>query len=179
MGGAELGGVPETALWTLRNRALEAAREGSYLDDPEAVRIYEGLVGDSEDFDRFGKLSQTHALRALAVDAAIKEFWVEHPRRPVVALGEGLQTTYWRLGRPDVQWYSVDLPEMIEIQQRLLPEEKAITRIPKIIPGVASARDVIPPPGRGRWGNPVLRLLGQVPVLRDQRPSLTLLTFAE
>ena len=130
MVGPALGGVPETALWTLRNRAVEAMRPDSYLDDPEAVRLYRTLQQDAgEDFERFGKPSQSHPLRALAVDAAVRDFLADHPRGPVVALGEGLQTTYWRLDRPDVAWYSVDLPEIVEVQQRLLPEEKAITRI--------------------------------------------------
>jgi hypothetical protein len=39
------------------------------------------------------------------------------------------QTTYWRLESPDVAWVSVGLPEMVEVQERLLPTEPAITRI--------------------------------------------------
>ena len=270
MAGVDLSGVPETALWTLRNRAEEAMRPGSYLRDPEAVRLYRRLRDADEDFDRFGKPSQSHALRALAFDAVIGDFLAEHPHGPVVALGEGLQTTYWRLGRPDVKWYSIDLPVGVDAQQRLLPEEKAITRIarsaldrawlaevpagpavisaeglfmylPKdevhaliadlavrfpggrliydsipawfsamtvkgrakltdryvappmpnaqtvseaarlvtAIPGVASVRDVLPPRGRGSWGNPAVRALAGLPWLRDHRPSITLLTFAE
>ena len=50
-------------------------------------------------------------------------------------------------------------------------------RLPGLIPGVATARDVMLPRGRGRWANPVLRSVAQVPWLRDHRPSLTLLTF--
>ena len=270
MVGPALGGVPETALWTLRNRAVEAMRPDSYLDDPEAVRLYRTLQQDAgEDFERFGKPSQSHPLRALAVDAAVRDFLADHPRGPVVALGEGLQTTYWRLGRPDVAWYSIDLPEIVDVQQRLLPEEKAITRIarsaldrawleevpagpailtaeglfmylpkdevhaliadlathfpggrllydsipawfsamtlkgkvklsdryvappmpttqtvseaarlPETIPGVAAARDILLPPGRGRWASPALRAVAGAPWVRDRRPSITLLTFA-
>lgn len=32
-------GVPETMLWTLHNRASEARRPGSFLHDPECMRI--------------------------------------------------------------------------------------------------------------------------------------------
>ena len=78
MAGRALGGVPETALWTLRNRAAEAARPDSYLHDPEAVRLYRTLRAEhAEDFDRFGKPSQSHPLRALVVDDTIQSFLCE------------------------------------------------------------------------------------------------------
>ncbi|MFT4163947.1 MAG: alpha/beta fold hydrolase [Microlunatus sp.] len=270
MAGRVLGGVPETALWTLRNRAEEAARPDSYFHDPQAVRLYGILQAEyEEDFGRFGKPSQSHPLRALVVDDTIRSFLAEHPHGPVVALGEGLQTTYWRLGRPEVAWYSVDVPEMVEIQRQLLPPEEAIrriarsaldrtwldevpagpamvtaeglfmylpkdevhalvadlaahfpggrllydsipgwssamtlkgkaklsdryvapamptaqtvsesTRLPDLIPGVASARDLMLPPGRGSWASPALRAFANAPLVRDQRPSITLLTFS-
>ncbi|MFI6166132.1 class I SAM-dependent methyltransferase [Nocardia sp. NPDC051052] len=124
---AELSGVPETALWTLRNRAEEALRPDSGYVDTEAVRLYRALAG--EDFERFGPPSQVHSIRATVIDKIIVDFLATHPAGPVVALGEGLQTTYWRLGEPEVAWFSVDLPEMIDAQQRLLPPAPGITRL--------------------------------------------------
>ena len=126
MAAADLTGVPETALWTLRNRAAEAERADSKFTDPEGVRLYRSL---DVDWDKFGKPSQSHPLRALAFDNVIRDFLRERPAGPVVALGEGLQTTYWRLGKPDVAWFSVDVPEMVAAQRKLLPEEPAITRL--------------------------------------------------
>ncbi|MEC3956250.1 class I SAM-dependent methyltransferase [Nocardia sp. CDC153] len=124
---AQLSGVPETALWTLRNRAEEALRADSGFADAEAVRLYRRLGG--EDFERFGPPSQVHALRAQVIDTVIAEFLGSHPGAPVVALGEGLQTTYWRLGEPESAWYSIELPEMIDAQERLLPAAPGITRL--------------------------------------------------
>ncbi|MFE3187446.1 class I SAM-dependent methyltransferase [Nocardia sp. NPDC059240] len=123
----ELTAVPETALWTLRNRAEEALRSDSVFADAEAVRLYRALSG--EDFERFGPPSQVHALRAMVIDEVVADFRAAHPNRPVIALGEGLQTTYWRLGEPAGPWFSLDLPEMVAVQQRLLPAS-AITRLP-------------------------------------------------
>lgn len=267
MAKADLTGVPETALWTLRNRAVEAARPDTFIDDPQAVRLFEQFADD--DLDRFGKPSQTHPLRALAFDRVIREYLDAHPGAPVVALGEGLQTSYWRLGRPNVRWFSVDLPEMVAVQERLLPAEPGITRIgvsaldrswltavpsgpaiisaeglfmylprpevhalisdcaahfpggrliydsipawfsaltrrgkvrltdryvapamphsqtvdqaadlPKRIPGVIASHEVMLPPGRGRWDIALLRRLADLPVIRNQRPSITVLDFA-
>ncbi|GAB0108431.1 class I SAM-dependent methyltransferase [Nocardia sp. JMUB6875] len=128
MTGAELSGVPETALWTLRNRAEEALRDDSDFTDKEAIRLYKALAG--EDFERFGPPSQIHALRAMVIDEIVAQYLATHPAGPVVALGEGLQTTYWRLGEPEAAWFSLDLPDMVEAQQRLLPAAPGITRLP-------------------------------------------------
>ncbi|MBL7486980.1 class I SAM-dependent methyltransferase [Frankia sp. AgB1.9] len=125
--GAALDGVAATCLWTLRNRAEESMHPGSAFDDPLAERLYRGI---DYDFERFGKPSQSHPLRALALDIAIRGYLERHPAATVVALGEGLQTTYWRLGRPGLDWLSVDLPPVIDLRRRLLPAEPGMTAIP-------------------------------------------------
>lgn len=112
-----LTGVPETLLWTLRNRAVESARPDSDYHDPLAERLYQQI----RHHYGFGKPSQSHPLRALAFDGIIRTFLAEHPAGTVVALGEGLQTSFWRIGSDDVRWLSVDVPEAIELRQRLLP----------------------------------------------------------
>ena len=127
-----LDGVAETLLWTLRNRAEESQHPGSSFTDPWSVRLYETI---RYDYARFGKPSQVHALRAAAVDRETRAYLDGHPRATVVALGEGLQTTYWRLGRPDVPWLSVDLAPVHDLRARLLPVE------PRIDPLPASALD--------------------------------------
>ncbi|HEY4018939.1 MAG TPA: class I SAM-dependent methyltransferase [Pseudonocardiaceae bacterium] len=124
--GATLDGVAATGLWTLRNRAEESMHAGSTFHDPLAERLYRGI---DYDYERFGKPNQTHPLRARTLDIAIRAYLDRHPAASVVALGEGLQTTYWRLGRPDVDWLSVDLPPVIELRERLFPPEPRMTAI--------------------------------------------------
>ncbi|WP_227999864.1 class I SAM-dependent methyltransferase [Nocardia australiensis] len=125
--GAILAEVPETALLTLRCRACEAVRPDSPFTDSLAVQVYDTI---DYPFERFGRPSQLHALRALAFDAAITDFVTRHHGATVVALGEGLQTTYWRLNNPAIkQWVSVDLPEMIALREELLPREDNIENL--------------------------------------------------
>lgn len=124
--GEVLDGVAATTLGTLRNRAVEAAHPRSGFEDSEAVRLYESIDGD---FTRFGPHTQTHALRARAMDRALRGYLAAHPAATVVALGEGLQTTYWRLGRPDVDWLSVDVAPVLELRSRLLPAEPRVTSL--------------------------------------------------
>jgi O-methyltransferase involved in polyketide biosynthesis len=125
--GGELGRVGETALATLRNRAVEAVHPRSAFADPEAVRLYASIDDDTEDdFARFGPHSQTQALRALAMDRALRAYLATHPGATVVALGEGLQTSYWRLGRPAVDWLTVDVAPVVDLRARLLPAEPRV-----------------------------------------------------
>ncbi|MDG4797335.1 class I SAM-dependent methyltransferase [Micromonospora sp. WMMD1082] len=130
--GEVLEGVAATSLWTLRNRAVEAMNPRSDFEDPWSVRLYESI---DYDFDRFGRPSQSHPLRAGAIDAAVRGYLAAHPAATIVALGEGLQTTYWRTGRPDVDWLSVDAAAVLDVRARLLPPE------PRIIPLAVSALD--------------------------------------
>ena len=65
----DISGVPETMLWPLHNRAAEARRSDTFLDDPDAVRI-----ADSIDYDyerSFRKPDFGHVLRALLFDEAV------------------------------------------------------------------------------------------------------------
>jgi O-methyltransferase involved in polyketide biosynthesis len=117
--------VTDTALVTLWCRASEARRADAIVDDPMAIRLIDSL---DYDFSKF-KLStgrQDLALRALAFDNGSRRYLSAHPKATVVALGEGMQTSFWRLDAAglghDFRWLTVDLPPMIELRQRLLPE---------------------------------------------------------
>lgn len=121
--GSALTGVSETALMTLQVRASEARRPDSIIDDPMAIALVDGI---DFDFAKFGYTRrQDMAMRALAFDAATKDYLRDHPRATVVALAEGLQTSYYRIEASAVsdefRWLSVDLPPMIELRSKLLP----------------------------------------------------------
>lgn len=124
--GALLSGVPETALWALRNRAVEAAHPRTPFPDPLAVELFTRLGSPGA---QFGRPSQAHALRAGCVDAITRRFLDDHPDGTVVALGEGLQTTFWRLHDQRGRWVSVDLPEIVELRNRLLPTDPRVRTV--------------------------------------------------
>ncbi|QIS15583.1 class I SAM-dependent methyltransferase [Nocardia arthritidis] len=119
-----LSGVSSTALWTLRNRAAASMSANSPFHDYWAEKLYRSI---DFPFEEFGAVSESHAVRAQVFDAALLKLLRQDRKTTVVALGEGLQTTFWRLGSPDVQWLSVDLPEVIEIRRQLLPADGHIT----------------------------------------------------
>ena len=121
--GTALTGVSETALLTLKVRATEARRPDGIIDDPMAIELVDAI---EYDFAKFGYTRrQDMALRALAFDHAARAYLVDHPAATVVALAEGLQTSFYRIAAGDVgdrfRWLTVDLPPIIELRNKLLP----------------------------------------------------------
>ena len=123
-----LTGVSETALLTLTARAEEARRPDSVIDDPMAVALADSIHFD---FAKFGTSHQGIALRARAFDIQTQSFLARNPSATVVALAEGLQTSFWRLDAaiPDSQfrWLTVDLPPVVDVRSRLLPASPRVS----------------------------------------------------
>lgn len=129
----DLTGVPETALMTLLVRAGEARRPDGLIDDPMAVHLVDSI---DFDFAKFGFVRrQDMGLRAAAFDRATRRYLRDHPKATVVALAEGLQTSFFRLDAPnagvghDFRWLTVDLPAMIELRRALLPASDRVRMI--------------------------------------------------
>jgi len=126
-----LTGVSETALLTLNGRAHQAKHPDAILDDPMAIRLADAI---DFDFDKFGRRKgQEMALRSLAFDAAATRYLTQHPKATVVALAEGLQTSFWRLSSalPDSEfrWITVDFQPIIDLRRQLLPSSPRITNL--------------------------------------------------
>lgn len=123
----DLTGVSETALLTLHSRASEARRVDGVIEDPMAVRLMEAM---DVDFRKFGRPRQETALRAVAFDTRTCDYLEGHPSATVVALAEGLQTSFWRLDTAipgsAFRWLTVDLPAVTELRARLLPTSSRI-----------------------------------------------------
>lgn len=125
--GTVLTGVSETALMTLKVRADEARRPDAIIEDPMAIQL-----ADSIDFD-YAKFGFTHrqdlAVRAVAFDREARRYLGDHPKATVVALAEGLQTSFYRLASAgdEFRWLTVDLPPMIELRRKLLPASDRVT----------------------------------------------------
>ncbi|HEY4179550.1 MAG TPA: class I SAM-dependent methyltransferase [Kofleriaceae bacterium] len=115
----KLTGVPETMLWTLHNRATEARRKDTYLVDPEAIRVDEAIDFPYE--ERFGKPEDMTVVRAKLVDDAVRPWIASHPDGAVVELACGLETQFSRVDNGRVRWWCVDLPEAIDVREKLLP----------------------------------------------------------
>jgi len=128
-----LTGVSETALLMLNVRAKEARRPDAIIDDPIAIKLHDSI---DFDFAKFGHSNrQDVPLRALAFDNNAHRYLAAHPSATVVALAEGLQTSFWRLDASGVgsefHWLTVDLPPVVDLRRRLLPRSARISELPQ------------------------------------------------
>jgi O-methyltransferase involved in polyketide biosynthesis len=125
--GDTLEGVSATTLWTLHNRGTEAKRSDGVIRDPWAVALLDSIAYD---YLKFGKPNQSHGLRAAAFDEVMRDYLTAHPRAAVVALAEGLQTSFWRLQAAgcadELTWYSIDLPPVMALRAQLLPHDDRV-----------------------------------------------------
>jgi O-methyltransferase involved in polyketide biosynthesis len=96
------------------------------LSDPLAVELVDRI--DYPFVERFGEgFGQVQGLRTRCFDRQVRRFLQRHPAGTVVALGEGLETQFWRVDNGAVRWVGVDLPEVEELRRRLLPAAERVT----------------------------------------------------
>lgn len=114
--------LSRTMLIPLAVRAGEAARKHPVVSDAKAAEILgkldtSGLIVDGGGISTHGILARTAVL-----DEEIGRLLAERPEAAVVNLGAGLDTRFFRLDNGKVRWYELDLPEVISLRRRLLPE---------------------------------------------------------
>jgi O-methyltransferase involved in polyketide biosynthesis len=118
-----LTGVQETMLATLYGKALDSRSPRSILRDRAADEVVRRL---DYDFRRTGMNPTTAAgvaLRSRQLDDWTAEFMAAHREATVLHLACGLDTRVQRLDPPpSVRWLDVDLPDVVELRRRLLPE---------------------------------------------------------
>ena len=120
----DLNNVEETLLIPLWGRAQLSREHNSLLNDTKALEIIEQIDYDFSKLDRhsFFRRDLWFAIRAKQFDDKIKAYITEHPRASFVNIGAGLDTTFYRVDNGTIHWYDLDLPAVIEIRKRLIPE---------------------------------------------------------
>ncbi len=121
-----LSGVPETLLVTLYLRAMETQRSDALIKDEKAVELVARL---SHDFARvrqiplseFNKLVMV--LRYREFDRFARDFLRRRPEGVVVHIGCGLDARFERVDNGQVEWYDLDLPEVIQLRWRYIGGE--------------------------------------------------------
>lgn len=119
----DLTGAPETMLATLYARALDARAARPVLGDTAAA---DAVARIDYDFRRTGINAGTAAgvaMRAKLLDTWTAGFLARTGAATVLHLACGLDTRARRVAfGPDVRWVDVDLPEVVDLRRRLLPE---------------------------------------------------------
>jgi O-methyltransferase involved in polyketide biosynthesis len=122
----DLSGVTETLLMILAIRAFESQRPDALIKDERA----EALVSQmDQDFLR-NKLAKVEdysqvamILRSRDCDCHAQDFLARHPDAVVVHIGCGLDTRFERVDNGKVEWYDLDLLDVIALRRRLIGGE--------------------------------------------------------
>ncbi|HTX97253.1 MAG TPA: class I SAM-dependent methyltransferase [Mycobacterium sp.] len=122
-----LTGTEQTALVTLYGKALESRRPNSILADREADRAVRLIDYDFSKLRMRRRDQQSCARRSKAYDRRVLLFLDNHPDCVVLHLGCGLDTRAYRVDPPPtVDWYDIDLPDIIALRRRLFPPRAGV-----------------------------------------------------
>jgi O-methyltransferase involved in polyketide biosynthesis len=101
---------------------MESQRPDALVRDPKAVELVGQLDYDFFGVQRLKDEQVNYLLRMREFDRQAWAFLAEHPDGVIVDLGCGLDTRFERVDNGLVEWFGLDLPEVIELRKELLEE---------------------------------------------------------
>ena len=121
-----LGDVQKTLFLPLWGRAEESRKRKPLLVDETATTIIEQIDFDfSQITHNVDDLVQIAWIkRSLICDRVIKEFLKRYPEGTIVNIGCGLDTTFERTDNGKLNWYDLDLPDVIELRSKFVKENE-------------------------------------------------------
>lgn len=128
-----LNGVSETLLVPLWARAVEAKHPDPIIKDVKAAEIMQEIEYDFAKLDGEWPTQISVVVRTELLDRATEAFINRHPDAVIINIGCGLDTRFSRLDNGKVQWYDLDLPEVINTRQHFFDETDRYRMIPKSI----------------------------------------------
>lgn len=117
-----LEGISETLLMTLYARARETQRPDALLKDQLAVSMVNQIEADFSRLRMQGHDEVAVILRMKKFDDFVRNFLARHPEGVVVHVGCGLDTRFERVDNGHVEWFDLDLPQVIELRKKLIAE---------------------------------------------------------
>lgn len=128
MADQNLKGVSSTCLAPLYWRAMESQRQDAMIKDQRAVALVRQM---GLDFSQVRQIRMTELLSTMRMiftrefDRYARDFLSHHPEAVVVHIGCGLDSRFERVTEhsSQVEWYDLDLPEVIELRRKLLGDE--------------------------------------------------------
>ena len=123
-----LSSVSESLLVTLYLRAEESQRPDALIKDEKEVALVAQM---SYDFAQIRKIPLSEAnklviiLRNREFDRYARDFLKRNPEAVVVHIGCGLDSRFERVAERNeqVEWYDLDLPEVIELRRKYISDE--------------------------------------------------------
>ena len=127
--------VAETCLLTMYCHALESETDNPILVDDKAVEIARALnpelaTAESQLLRKLasGKIDKRLIvfinLRAKRFDQYARDFLARHPNGTIVNLGCGMDSRFLRVDNGQMQFYDLDLPEVIALKKKFFEENE-------------------------------------------------------
>jgi O-methyltransferase involved in polyketide biosynthesis len=122
----DLSGVAETLLIPLYVRAIESQRPDALLKDVKALAL---VTQRDSAFSRIKQIKMDKddqtalILRNREFDRYTQGFMDRYPEAVVVHIGCGLDSRFERVDNGRVEWYDLDLPEVIELRRKFISDE--------------------------------------------------------
>jgi O-methyltransferase involved in polyketide biosynthesis len=130
----DLGAVQETLVIPLWARAVEAGKSNPIVHDPHARQIVARI---DYDFSKIAAGQKDHqkvwAIRAYNFDVIVRDFIAQNGGAVVVNIGAGLDTTFQRVDDGLVLWVNIDLPDVVALRHKLIPDSGREITIAKSI----------------------------------------------
>jgi O-methyltransferase involved in polyketide biosynthesis len=118
-------GVAETLLIPLHLRATETRRPDALLKDETAVRLQERIDYDFSRIHLQGHDVLGLVLRVREFDRFVRDFMDQNPKGVVVHIGCGLDTRFERVDNGKVEWYDLELPEVVHLRRALMSPQSS------------------------------------------------------
>ena len=118
-----LEGVSETLLIPLYIRAMETQRPDAMLRDEKAVAMVKTINYNFSRIKLQGHDEVALILRLREFDRFAQDFLAVHPESTVIHSGCGLDTRFERVDNGRVEWYDLDLADVIDLRRKLIREE--------------------------------------------------------
>lgn len=118
-----LNGVPETLLVPLFYRAKETKEQQPLIRDNKAVEIVDSIQYDFSHCNKW--MTQASVVIRLEIfQERIRESLQRRPDSVVINLAAGLDNLFGEMDNGQVEWYDLDLPQVIEIRKHFIEESE-------------------------------------------------------
>lgn len=129
----ELNLLEKTLVVPLWHRAQASKAHPELLNDVKAIELVNHLDYDFSIFEQRFTIEDSFrsAARARQFDDKLRAYISTHPDASIMNLGAGLDTAFYRVDNGSIEWYDLDLPNVIALRKQLLPETHRVKYIAK------------------------------------------------
>jgi O-methyltransferase involved in polyketide biosynthesis len=140
----ELSSLEKTLVVPLWHRAQANKAHSELLNDVKAIELVNHLDYNFSIFEQRFTVEDSFrsAARARQFDDKLRAYMSTHPDASIMNLGAGLDTAFYRVDNGSIEWYDLDLPNVIALRKQLLPETNRVKYIAKSLFDISWCADM-------------------------------------